>query len=101
MVLLIPGGKILKWNYVEKNMTNYNSILIFSHFKGRPPSMTGAETTLDRLASIKGKALIHSGDVSDDQVECGKHVASPEVFVAHMVEMARTMLITSKGKSLD
>ena len=34
MELDIPNGKILKKNYVGKNMSNYDSMLVLSHFKG-------------------------------------------------------------------
>ena len=34
MELDIPNGKILKKNYVGKNMNNYDSMLVLSHFKG-------------------------------------------------------------------
>ncbi len=30
----IPNGKVLKKNYVGKNLANYNSLLVLSHFKG-------------------------------------------------------------------
>ena len=36
MVLDIPNGKVLKQNFVGKNMKNYDCILVLSHFKGHP-----------------------------------------------------------------
>ena len=36
LVLEIPNGKILKQNFVGKNMKNYQSMLVLSHFKGHP-----------------------------------------------------------------
>lgn len=33
MVLDIPNGKVLKQNFVGKNMKNYDSMLVLSHFK--------------------------------------------------------------------
>lgn len=35
-VLEIPNGKRLKKNYVGKNIDNYDSMLVLSHFKGHP-----------------------------------------------------------------
>ena len=35
-VLDIPNGKIIKKNYVGKNIDNYDSMLVLSHFKGHP-----------------------------------------------------------------
>ena len=34
LVLEIPDGKVLKKNYVGKNIKNYKSMLVLSHFKG-------------------------------------------------------------------
>ena len=100
MVLPVPGGKILKRNYVGKNMANYDSMLILSHFKGHP--VAGYGGALKQLsigcASIKGKALIHSGGVSGDQVECWKHMATPEAFGDAMAETAGTIVDYFKGK---
>ena len=36
LVLNIPNGKIIKENYVGKDMANYDSMLVVSHFKGHP-----------------------------------------------------------------
>lgn len=100
LVLPIPNGKILKQNYVGKNMANYDSMLILSHFKGHP--VAGYGGALKQLsigcASIKGKALIHSGGVSGDQVECWKHMASPAVFGEAMAETAGSVVNYFKGK---
>ena len=61
MVLDIPNGKVIKKNYVGKNMENYNSMLVLSHFKGHP--MGGYGGALKQLsigvASSKGKRYIH------------------------------------------
>lgn len=68
-VLEIPNGKIIKENYVGKNIDNYNSMLVLSHFKGHP--MGGYGGALKQLsigyASSFGKAYIHgAGDASHD-----------------------------------
>ena len=36
MVLEIPEGLKIKKNYVGKNLENYDSMLVLSHFKGHP-----------------------------------------------------------------
>ena len=36
LVLDIPNGKVIKKNYVGKNIANYDSMLVLSHFKGHP-----------------------------------------------------------------
>lgn len=59
--LEIPNGKRLKKNYVGKNIDNYDSMLVLSHFKGHP--MGGYGGALKQLsigvASGKGKNYIH------------------------------------------
>lgn len=60
-VLEIPNGKIIKKNYVGKNIDNYDSMLVLSHFKGHP--MGGYGGALKQLsigiASSHGKSYIH------------------------------------------
>lgn len=60
-VLDIPDGKVIKKNYVGKNLLNYDSLLVLSHFKGHP--MGGYGGALKQLsigiASSYGKAYIH------------------------------------------
>ena len=36
MVLDIPNGKVIEENYVVKNMSKYDSMIVLSHFKGHP-----------------------------------------------------------------
>ena len=61
LVLDIPEGKVIKKNYVGKNIENYDSMLVVSHFKGHP--MGGYGGALKQLsigiASSKGKRYIH------------------------------------------
>lgn len=61
LVLEVPKGNIIKKNYVGKNIENYDSMLILSHFKGHP--MGGYGGALKQLsigvASSKGKRYIH------------------------------------------
>ncbi|MBE6959703.1 MAG: DUF362 domain-containing protein [Ruminococcaceae bacterium] len=61
MVLEIPKGKIIQKNYVGKDMANYDSTLVLSHFKGHP--MGGYGGAIKQLsigfASSFGKAYIH------------------------------------------
>lgn len=68
LVLNIPKGKVIKKNYVGKNLADYNSLLVLSHFKGHP--MGGYGGALKQLsigiASAYGKAYIHgAGDVKE------------------------------------
>lgn len=65
MVLPIPNGKVIRENHVGRDLKNYDSLLVLSHFKGHP--MGGFGGALKQLsigiASSHGKALIHgAGD---------------------------------------
>ena len=61
MVMEVPNGKRIKKNFVGKDIANYDSTLILSHFKGHP--MGGFGGALKQLsigfASSYGKAYIH------------------------------------------
>ncbi|MBQ7105809.1 MAG: DUF362 domain-containing protein [Bacilli bacterium] len=60
-VLSIPNGKVINKNFVGKNIDNYDSMLVLSHFKGHP--MGGYGGSLKQLsigiASSYGKRYIH------------------------------------------
>jgi len=64
-VLKIPTGKVITENYVGKDIENYDSMLVLSHFKGHP--MGGFGGALKQLsiglASSYGKAYIHGAGV--------------------------------------
>lgn len=61
LVLDIPNGKRIHKNCVGKDLANYDSLLVLSHFKGHP--MGGFGGALKQLsigiASSAGKAYIH------------------------------------------
>ena len=64
----IPNGKVINKNYLGKNITNYDSMLVLSHFKGHP--MGGYGGAIKQLsigfASSFGKKYIHGvGDVTN------------------------------------
>ncbi len=68
MVLAIPNGKVITKNYVGKDIANYDSMLVLSHFKGHP--MGGYGGALKQLsigvASAYGKSYIHGvGDTKN------------------------------------
>lgn len=64
----IPNGKQIQKNYVGKNLANYDSLLVLSHFKGHP--MGGYGGALKQLsigiASSYGKAYIHGAGVPEE-----------------------------------
>lgn len=64
----IPNGKVINKNYLGKNITKYDSMLVLSHFKGHP--MGGYGGSLKQLsiglASSYGKAYIHGAGNPDN-----------------------------------
>ena len=73
----VEGGRQLKENHLDKNILNYDSMLVLAHFKGHP--MGGYGGALKQLsigcASRAGKALIHSAGVTDDRFQCWQDLA--------------------------
>ena len=68
LVLDIPNGKQIRKNFVGKDITNYDSCLVLSHFKGHP--MGGYGGALKQLsigfASAYGKKYIHGVGVPEN-----------------------------------
>ena len=92
--LAIPNGKKLKKNLVGKDLMNYDSMLVLSHFKGHP--MGGYGGALKQLsigcASSAGKAYIHSAGVTDDQYSVWNHVAPQDDFLESMADAASSVV---------
>lgn len=67
----IPNGVKIKKNYLGKNISAYDSMLVISHFKGHP--MGGYGGALKQLsigcASSYGKAYIHGAGTPDKMWE--------------------------------
>ncbi len=99
MELDIPNGKVLKKNYVGKNLQNYDSMLVLSHFKGH--AMGGYGGALKQLsigcASSKGKTLIHTAGVTDDQTELFKNLPEQDLFLEAMADAASSVVDYFKG----
>ncbi len=68
MELPIKNGKVIHKNYVGKNLADYGSMVVLSHFKGHP--MGGYGGALKQLsigvASSFGKAYIHGAGVPEE-----------------------------------
>ena len=99
LVLEIPNGKILKQNFVGKNMKNYQSMLVLSHFKGHP--MGGYGGALKQLsigcASSRGKAWIHSAGQSKDQTVIWDNLPEQDRFLESMADSASSVVEFFKG----
>ena len=89
-----PSGKRIKVNYVGKNITNYESMLVLSHFKGHP--MGGYGGALKQLsigvASSYGKAYIHGAGVPEN-IWTSDH----DSFLESMADAAGTVVDYFKG----
>lgn len=99
MELDIPNGKVLKKNYVGKDLKNYDSMLVLSHFKGH--AMGGYGGALKQLsigcASSKGKTLIHTAGVTDDQTELFQNLPEQDRFLEAMADAASSVVDYFKG----
>ena len=99
MVLDIPNGKILKKNYVGKNLANYDSMLVLSHFKGH--KMGGYGGALKQLsigcASSAGKSLIHTAGVTGDQYKLWDNLPEQDKFLESMADAASSIVNYFKG----
>ncbi len=88
-VLDIPNGKTIQKNYVGKNMKNYDSMLVLSHFKGHP--MGGYGGSLKQLsigcASSYGKAYIH-GAGKPEEIWTANH----DKFLSSMADASRSVI---------
>lgn len=92
--LSIPNGKVIIKNLVGKNIVNYDSMLVLSHFKGHP--MGGYGGAIKQLsigcASSRGKSLIHSAGVTDDQSIVWDNVAEQDLFLESMADAAQSVV---------
>ncbi len=99
--LAIPNGKVLKTNLVGKNLANYDSLLVLSHFKGHP--MGGFGGALKQLsigcASSAGKCWIHSGGKVTDQNILWDNCAEQLAFCEAMADAAASVADCFKGKA--
>ncbi|MDO4978596.1 MAG: DUF362 domain-containing protein [Candidatus Saccharibacteria bacterium] len=90
----IPNGKVLKKNYVGKNINNYDSMLVLSHFKGHP--MGGFGGALKQLsigvASSQGKAYIHSAGRTLDQFNLWDNLPDQDLFLESMADAASSVV---------
>ncbi len=108
LVLPIPGGKVIKENYVGKDLVNYDSLLVLSHFKGHP--MGGFGGALKQLsigiASSYGKAYIHgAGDPAQiwtaDRNEFKRAMADAAASVVEYFKGNAVYVNVMKNMSVD
>lgn len=93
LVLDIPNGKIIKENYVGRDLDKYNSMLVMTHFKGHP--MGGYGGALKQLsigcASTGGKCWIHSTGQSKEMKDCWTKEVKQDEFLEAMADAAESV----------
>lgn len=92
--LEIPNGKVIRKNFVGKDIVDYDSMLVLSHFKGHP--MGGFGGALKQLsigcASAYGKAYIH-GAGDPEKLWTADH----DSFLESMADAAGSIVDYFKG----
>jgi hypothetical protein len=95
MRLPINGGKHLKgYNIVGSHISNYNSMLMLSHFKGH--AMGGFGGALKNMsigvASRNGKSWIHTAGFTSNPFELWNHVDDQDAFLESMAEACKSVI---------
>lgn len=89
----IPNGIQIKKNILGKNIKNYDSMLVLSHFKGHP--MGGYGGALKQLSigcsSSSGKAYIHSAGKIADQNILWDNISEQDKFLESMADAASSV----------
>lgn len=95
----VTNGYHLKEDFLGKNIKNYDSMLVISHFKGHP--MGGYGGALKQLsigcASSVGKAWIHSAGINKDQYTLWDHLPKQDDFLESMADAASAVVDYFKG----
>ncbi len=99
IIVPIKNGYHLKEDYLGKNIKNYDSMLVISHFKGHP--MGGFGGALKQLsigcASSAGKAWIHSAGTNKDQYTLWNNLPPQDYFLESMADAASAVVDYFKG----
>lgn len=95
----VKNGFCLTRDYVGKNMKNYDSMLVLSHFKGHP--MGGYGGALKQLsigcASSAGKAYIHSAGRTTGQRDLWNKLPPQDSFLESMADAASAVVDFFRG----
>ena len=95
MELPVHGGKHLEVNFVGKNLADYDSMLVLSHFKGHPMGGYGGalKNISIGIASSHGKAYIH-GVKDVNAIWTADH----DSFLECMADAAKSVVEYMDGK---
>lgn len=99
----VINGNLLKGkNYVGKNLANYNSMLVLSHFKGH--QMGGFGGALKNMsigiASREGKAWIHTVGITKNTKEMWAYTKNQDGFLESMAEACDSVINFLKPENI-
>ena len=96
MELPIPGGKVIKKNFVGAHLADYDSLLVLTHFKGHPMGGFGGalKNISIGLASSRGKQYIHGAGDMDKFWD-----ADHDAFLESMADAAWSIHDRFQGKA--
>lgn len=102
IALPCPSGKHLKKDIVGKNVENYDSMLVLSHFKGHPMGGFGGalKNVAIGVASSEGKAYIHSGGKTTDVATVWENIAEQDVFLESMADANKAVIDYFKPENM-
>lgn len=91
--LAVPNGRSIQKNFVGKDIANYDSMLVLSHFKGHPMGGFGGaiKNTSIGIASSGGKAWIHSAGRTKDAGKVWGDLPPQDDFLESMAEAAKAI----------
>ena len=92
--LAVANGIRIQKNFVGKNLANYDSMLVLSHFKGHPMGGFGGalKNISIGIASAHGKAYIHGAGSEEDF-----WTADHDSFLESMADAAASVVEFFKG----
>ena len=95
--LEIPNGKVIRKNYVGKDIRNYDSMLVLSHFKGHAIAGCGGaiKNISIGIAGAEGKTHIHTGGQGGSMWS-----ADQDAFLESMAEAGKSVVDALDGNIL-
>lgn len=95
LTLAVEDGKQIQKNFVGNHLSNYDSMLVLSHFKGHPMGGFGGalKNISIGIASAYGKAYIHGAGVPEDI-----WTADHDAFLESMADAAKSIVTHFDGK---
>ena len=99
---VINGNLLQGKNYVGKNLANYSSMLVLSHFKGH--QMGGFGGALKNMsigiASREGKAWIHTVGITKNTKEMWAYTKNQDGFLESMAEACDSVINFLKPENI-